>query len=381
MQVPKKSVKVQAGQRVMPTSQPHDLAMFDYFTGENAILRDGSAPIVDATASVDIQWTGTGERLQVDNDTAGFGGQYENASGHDRVVGGERRRILLQHRQFERDHRQTCVHGPRAKRRLPSMRAGHWNIGVRQGDSSDTRTNGGTDPGDRFDAHRPERLGGPTQRARGRLPVRGGLGLVRHPLRGGQSEATAPPPAARIYGVAAVALYEAVVPGALHHRSLVGQLNGLAAVPQPRKHGQYHWPTVANAALARTIRGLFPSLKPENLAAIDALEQSFAAQFQAEVKKNDYKRSVAHGQAVADAILAWAATDGYSTVNNCPYVPNAVPGAWEPTPPGLTSTPLQPCWGQLRPMVLISGAECAPPGPPVLHRQRVGIRCGRVGGI
>lgn len=179
-----------------------------------------------------------------------------------------------------------------------------------------------------------------------------------------RSEATAPPPAARIYGIAAVALYEAVVPGTLHHRSLVGQLNGLAAIPQPRKHGQYHWPTVANAALARTIRRLFPSLKPENLAAIDALEESFAAQLQAEVKKNNYKRSVAHGQAVADAILAWAATDGYSTVNNCLYVANAVPGAWEPTPPGLTSTPLQPCWGQLRPMVLISGAECAPPGPP-----------------
>src|SRR5262245_65449117 len=89
-----------------------------------------------------------------------------------------------------------------------------------------------------------------------------------------KSETTAPPPAARIYGVAAVALYQAVVPGALHHRSLVGQLNGLASVPQPKTHGNYHWPTVANAALAHTIRGLFPSLKPANLTAINALEQS-----------------------------------------------------------------------------------------------------------
>jgi hypothetical protein len=46
-----------------------------------------------------------------------------------------------------------------------------------------------------------------------------------------KSEAPAPPPAARIYGIAAVALYEAVVPVALHHRSLVGQLNGLVSVP------------------------------------------------------------------------------------------------------------------------------------------------------
>ncbi len=114
-----------------------------------------------------------------------------------------------------------------------------------------------------------------------------------------KSEATAPPPASRIYGIAAVALYEAVVPGARHHRSLVGQLNGLAGVPQPKKHKKYHWPTVANAALARTIRDLFPSLKPENLDIINALEQRFAAQFHAVVPPSAYERSVAHGQAVA----------------------------------------------------------------------------------
>jgi membrane-associated phospholipid phosphatase len=179
-----------------------------------------------------------------------------------------------------------------------------------------------------------------------------------------KAEATAPPPAARIYGVAAVALYEAIVPGALHHRSLAGQLHALAPVPQPKKHRKYHWPAVANAALARTIRSLFPSLKPEHLTAINALEQDFAAQFQAEVKKRDYDRSVVQGQAVAEAILTWAASDGFSTVNNCWYVPNPVAGAWEPTPLGFNPNPLQPCWGQLRPMVLASGAECSPPGHP-----------------
>jgi hypothetical protein len=56
-----------------------DFSLLDYFTAVNAILRTGPDPI-DATASVDVQWTGTGERLQVDNDQAGFAGQYENAS-------------------------------------------------------------------------------------------------------------------------------------------------------------------------------------------------------------------------------------------------------------------------------------------------------------
>jgi len=180
-----------------------------------------------------------------------------------------------------------------------------------------------------------------------------------------KSEATAPPPASRIYGVSAVALYEAVVPGARQRRSLAGQLNGLRRVPPPRgSNWKYHWPAVANVALARTIRGIFPSLKPENRAAIDALERSLAAGFQAEVEEEVYTRSVTRGRAVADAILAWAATDGYSTYNNCTYVPNAVAGAWRPTPPGLNPNPLQPCWGLIRPMVLRSGAECPPPGHP-----------------
>jgi hypothetical protein len=69
------------------------------------------------------------------------------------------------------------------------------------------------------------------------------------------AEATASPPAARIYGIAAVALYDAVVPGTVHHRSLIGQLNALAAVLQPKKYGKHHWPIVANAALGPGVEG------------------------------------------------------------------------------------------------------------------------------
>src|SRR2546426_3894753 len=93
-----------------------------------------------------------------------------------------------------------------------------------------------------------------------------------------RSERTAPPPASRIYGVTAVALYEAVAPGSLENRSLVGQLNGLTGVPQPKNNDKkYHWPTVANAGLARTIRGIFTSLKSENLYDINVLEAHFNA--------------------------------------------------------------------------------------------------------
>jgi hypothetical protein len=179
-----------------------------------------------------------------------------------------------------------------------------------------------------------------------------------------RSESIPFPEAGRIYGISAVALYEAVVPGALHHRSLAGQLNSLATVPQPQGLEQLHWPTVANAALARTIRGVFTSLKPENLKAINTLEQQFAAQFRAESNQSlRYERAESHGRAVANAILGWAATDGFTLYNNCQYVPARVPGPWRPTPLGFLQAQ-QPCWSQLRPMVLASGTECAAPGHP-----------------
>ncbi len=180
-----------------------------------------------------------------------------------------------------------------------------------------------------------------------------------------KNEQLSPPVASRIYGIAAVALYEAIVPGSREHRSLVGQLNDLAAVPQPQLHKQYHWPTVAHSALARAVRGLFPNTSQRSLDAINALERALTAEFQSSVPPSVYARSVAQGRAVARAMLAWASTDGFPTLNNCPYTPPAGPGLWVPTPPTFVPKPLQPCWGQLRPFVLTSSDACAPPPPPM----------------
>jgi hypothetical protein len=146
-----------------------------------------------------------------------------------------------------------------------------------------------------------------------------------------KTERITPPPASRIYGLAAVTLYEAVVPGSREHRSLAGQLNALTAVPQPAPHRPYHWPTVANSALAAAIRALLPEASPASREAIDALEQAFATEFQSRVPAAVYARSVAQGQAVAAAVVAWAATDGFAALNNCPYTPVA------PTAGGTTS--------------------------------------------
>jgi hypothetical protein len=80
--------------------------------------------------------------------------------------------------------------------------------------------------------------------------------------------------------VSAVALYEAIMSGSLEHVALVGQLNDLTSVPQPRPFSAYDWPTVANSTLAQAVRGLFPNASQASLGAITALEQQFASQFQ-----------------------------------------------------------------------------------------------------
>src|SRR6266581_3914108 len=179
-----------------------------------------------------------------------------------------------------------------------------------------------------------------------------------------KTEKTAPPPASRIYGIASVALYESIVGGSIGNRSLVGQLNELGPLPAARSGKKYHWPTVANSALATVIRGLYSTASQASMDLIDAREHELASRFQEAVPDPDYAQSAALGRDVAGAVLGWAATDGFSTNNNCPYVPAPVPGAWVPTPPAFNPNPLQPCWGEIRPMVLTSGTECAASGNP-----------------
>src|SRR5262245_5028756 len=165
-----------------------------------------------------------------------------------------------------------------------------------------------------------------------------------------------PPVASRAIGYTAVTAYEAVVPGMEDHRSLGGQLNDLPALPS-LPTGQYHWPLVLNTAVAEIQRNLFAAAPQAVLDNIKALEADIGDDCPT-VAQAVIDRSVDRGLAVADAIWAWAQDDGFATLNNCPYTAPVGPGLWEPTPPAF-APPLQPCWGDMRPFVMLFGAECA----------------------
>jgi hypothetical protein len=174
-----------------------------------------------------------------------------------------------------------------------------------------------------------------------------------------------PPVAARAFGYAGVALYEAVVPGMPEHRCAAGLLTGLAPAP-PAGEPPYHWPTVAATALAGVLRALFPAAPAATRVAGTVLEATQLGRFQLAVPSEVFVRSVERGAGVAEHVLAWSATDGSqeAATRPTPFRPPVGPGLWVPTPPGFLPA-LLPYWGETRRFLsgLPGGCAGAPPVP------------------
>jgi len=178
-----------------------------------------------------------------------------------------------------------------------------------------------------------------------------------------QTPGYSPPVASRAIGCAGLGLYEAIVPGMPGHRSLAGVLTDLPRLPADGRNPAYHWPSVANGALAAMMRGQFPTAPAELQTAIDALE----ATLDADVPSGLRTRSIERGYSVAAAIGDWAKDDGghEGYLRNFPtsYDPPTGPGLWVPTPPGNLRA-LQPFWGSNRCMALDSADEGHPGSHP-----------------
>jgi hypothetical protein len=157
-----------------------------------------------------------------------------------------------------------------------------------------------------------------------------------------------------------IALYQAVVPAANQYRSLEGQLNGLASLPPAPDGKKLHAGASANAAMAQMMRSFYGS-NPAHAALIDSLESALAESFRPVGNTDRQEESAAYGKQVADAVVAWANTDG-SDQADAPYTPTTGPGLWEPTPPARTRASL-PHWGNNRPIVAGSGQGATLPAP------------------
>lgn len=168
-----------------------------------------------------------------------------------------------------------------------------------------------------------------------------------------------PPVAARIYTYSNVAAYEAMVPGNPDYQSLAGQLNGLEAGPQPEAGKEYCYPLAgAKAMLVVGKKLIFSEEK------IDAYEAELLAEInKINLPQDVFDRSMAYGEAVAAHILAWADKDNYKQTRTFPkYTITDEDGRWKPTPPDYMDA-IEPHWNKIRPFVLDSAAQFAPPPP------------------
>lgn len=189
-----------------------------------------------------------------------------------------------------------------------------------------------------------------------------------------QTPGFSPPVAARALGYMGLSLYESVVPGMPGYQSLAGQLNDLSSLPWAQPDEPLHWPTVANASLATMVRMMFPTASAENKARIDVLERSLPLKYTQDFDPNTItaditNRSETFGKLMGMAIMTWARTDGghegWGPVRRTRaiYVPPSGTGKWSATPPAF-GAPLLPYWGENRPFVMKSAADCPAPPPP-----------------
>lgn len=175
-----------------------------------------------------------------------------------------------------------------------------------------------------------------------------------------QTPGFSPPVASRAFAYAGVALYESLIPGMPDNLTLAGQLRGLPDLPHTGRSRAFHWPTVANAAMASVLRDLFPTAPAGLRVRVDDLEAWFAGRFGADAPPGIFRRSVDRGQEVAAGVFDWSRDDGghegFIRNSSSSYVPPSGPGLWVPTPPAFLPA-LQPYWGSNRTFAAPSGAN------------------------
>ena len=231
-----------------------------------------------------------------------------------------------------------------------------------------------------------------------------------------RNERLGAPVASRISAYTSIAIFEGYASDSRTSlRSLSAQLNGLAALPTPPDPRALDGATVAAEAVRVVLDSLLRDGMPGTRRTLDSLAEAQVAQrANAGVASSDVEASLRHGRLIATTLLEWAATDSFfatrgrawtltgrrgewvNTANVSQFVPQTLSGqsdlvqfsnpeihadaenvttkgtfANRPKLQGPTTLPAfnptrptEPYWGHLRPFVLASGNECAPPPPP-----------------
>jgi len=174
-----------------------------------------------------------------------------------------------------------------------------------------------------------------------------------------RDEGLAPPAASRAYAYTAISLYESVVHGSPGINSMVGQLNGLEALPTPNADATYDWPVVMSTVTAAMAGEMFRETSPLAEMRISDLQNSQVDSRRGlGVEEEVVELSVQYGQELATELIAWAQFDGYSDLAGLSYDLPECDSCWIPTGP--VTAPLEPYWGLLRTFAIENSDSCAP---------------------
>jgi membrane-associated phospholipid phosphatase len=172
---------------------------------------------------------------------------------------------------------------------------------------------------------------------------------------------TAPQPGTRVGAIVETAVFDAV--------------NGIKG-----RYAQFH-PEVINATAPRgasapaaavgaaytALVALYPAQKPTFDAQLAASLATLSDDDDVEPGRA-VTRGLAWGQTVANAILAWRATDGFTAVLP-PYVVGPLP-YWQPAAPLFVATPVQRVFATMTPWAMKSPSQFLPPPSPALTSAR-----------
>ncbi len=195
------------------------------------------------------------------------------------------------------------------------------------------------------------------------------LELVRH------TPTYTPPVASRTLAYMGVAAFEALASegGGLH--SLVGQLNGLSAVPDRAPGQGYDTAVILNAVMDVLIHDLFANTGPTGQHAMETLTGRLAGQAADGVAADVVAASRSYGATLATAVLEWSRTDGGAVIDNmgfpAKWTVNPAPGHWVPTSKVvLQQAPLLPDWGKNRAFAMPDGDTCTLPAPTAYSEDK-----------
>jgi hypothetical protein len=179
-------------------------------------------------------------------------------------------------------------------------------------------------------------------------------------------EIFSPPVASRIYGYASLSAYEALRWTDTSYPSLAAQLKGFPEMPVPDPGKDYVFTVSAIKALFDiTLRLTFT--KDSSRVTMEALLKELKEKG---IDEETYARSVAFGEAVAEAIWKRATSDNYKETRGMPrYTPSGQPGKWKNTPPDDLDA-VEPFWTKMKPMVMDSSAQFRPVPPPPFNLNK-----------